>query len=225
LERKVINKIQQFQQTLNSWWQINKRDFPWRHNRSPYRTLIAEVMLRRTRAEQVVSVFENFIHCYPTLSLAAMANPEDIQAILYPLGLNWRIDNIINLLKTIHDRYGEIIPTELEILKTLPGVGDYVAGAVACFAGGQCAPLIDTNVVRVLGRIFGVNIHGEARRRREMRDLANSTLDRNDPVTYHYAILDFAAKICTSKKPSCNVCPFAEEFCFEFNNHPAMSIK
>lgn len=214
-----MGQFLQFRHLLKQWWLTASRDFPWRHHRSPYRTLIAELMLRRTRADQVVPVYERFVNSYPTLAMAAQADPCDIRAILYPLGLSWRIENIIDLLNQAYNRFGEVLPIDIEALLTLPGVGDYVAGAVACFAGGQPVALIDTNVVRVLGRVFGVDIQGEARRRREMHDLTDSALDRDDPVTYQYALLDFAAKVCTAKNPFCNCCPFSQASCCEFYKH------
>ena len=180
------------------------------------------MMLRRTRADQVVPVFERFIELYPILSMAAQANPDAIRRMLYPLGLAWRAENMITVLKEAFLRYGDSITCVGDDLRTLPGVGDYVSGAIACFAGSQPVALIDTNVVRVLGRVFGVDFRGEARRRRDMRDLADTVMDRQYPSDYHYALLDFAALICTPKKPTCRDCPSAlsGQCTFYANNKP-----
>jgi len=209
MREKHQDRIISFQQGLHQWWLTHARIFPWRCDRTPYRTLVAEMMLRRTRADQVVPVFERFIETYPMLTLAAQADPDVLRGVLYPLGLSWRIDNIIELLRQASERFGDALPMDMRELCTLPGVGDYVAGAVACFAGGQPVTIIDTNVVRVLGRVFGADLHGEARRRREMRLLAAEALDRNEPANYQYALLDFAAKVCTSRSPLCAGCPLA----------------
>ena len=192
--------IHVFRHSLLEWWTQHARIFPWRTDRSTYRTLIAEMMLRRTRADQVISVFCRFIERYPTLSVAAMGDQAALRDILWPLGLSWRIENIIKLLEEAHLRFGDELPTDSEVLKTLTGVGDYVAAAVACFAGGAAVPIIDTNVVRLIGRYFGINTHGEARRRREMQDMANEALDPTCPADYNYAVLDFAACVCTARK-------------------------
>ena len=204
------DRVISFQQGLHNWWLTHARVFPWRCHRTSYKTLVAEMMLRRTRADQVVPVFERFVETYPSLTIAALADPDELRCVLYPLGLAWRIENIISLLRHANERFGDDLPTDVDALCTLPGVGDYVAGAVACFAVGQPVAIIDTNVVRVLGRIFGVDIRGEARRRREMRLLAENTLDRDEPVNYQYALLDFAAKVCTARNPLCADCSFAE---------------
>jgi A/G-specific adenine glycosylase len=199
-----------FQQTLLRWWRDNARSYPWRRNRSPYATAIAEIMLRRTRAEQVVPVYERFLETYPTVEAAARAEPSRIRDVMYSLGLAWRADSMVEFLKQAHARFGNELPADVELLRTLPGVGDYVGAAIACFAGNEPVALIDTNVVRVLGRIFGVDTRGEARRRREMRELAARTVPQERPADYHYALLDFAARVCLARTPRCEVCPFRE---------------
>lgn len=201
--------IKEFRQGLLHWWVDNARDFPWRENRSPYATAVAELMLRRTRAAQVVPVYNSFLTAYPTLAAAVSASPQDLKEILRPLGLEWRADNMVAFFDEAFSRFGEELPEDIITLRTLPGVGDYVGAAIACFAGGQNIALIDTNVVRVLGRVFGLNTAGEARRRRDMRELAVVTVDPVAPANYHYALLDFGAKVCVAVKPRCNVCPFA----------------
>lgn len=200
----------EFRSLLLAWFEENARDFPWRHpsNRTPYRAAIAELMLRRTRADQVVPVYERFLAAYPTLSTAAEAPPDEIRRLLYPLGLAWRADSVVTFLKEAYTRFGDEIPDEAETLRTLPGVGDYVGAAIAVFAGNHVETLIDVNVVRVLGRLSGLDYSGEARRRKPMRQLANRTVDPLHVADYHYAILDFAAKVCVAGIPRCKICPF-----------------
>lgn len=168
-------------------------------------------MLRRTRADQVVPVFNEFLRRFPNLQAAATAGPEEVRELLYPLGLAWRAESIVDFLHEAHQRFRDDLPQEVEMLRTLPGVGDYVAASVACFAAGKPEPLIDTNVVRVLGRIFDLRTEGEARRRSEMRRLAWRAVDTRRPSDYHYALLDFAAKVCVARSPRCEVCPFAQK--------------
>lgn len=200
--------VAEYQKILLEWWQQNARNYPWRHNRSAYRTAVAELMLRRTRADQVVPVFEKFVCDYPTLGTAAAADAGEMATLLYPLGLAWRADGMIQFFQQSYRCFGENLPLERERLQSLPGVGDYVSAAIVCFAGDQTGPLIDTNVVRVLGRIFGLRYDGEARRRADMRQLATRTVDSSCPADYHYALLDFGAKICVARNPRCHLCPF-----------------
>lgn len=199
------------QHTLLEWWKENSRDFPWRHNRTVYRTAIAELMLRRTQANQVVPIFNEFISSFPTLSVVAAAPSAILRRMFYPLGLEWRANNILDFIAQANTRYGNDLPADIIILRTLPGIGDYVSAAIVCFADGQTYPLIDTNVVRVLGRIFGLDTSGEARRRKSMRELATQAVYELNPVDYHYALLDFAATVCTARSPKCDRCPFQNE--------------
>jgi A/G-specific adenine glycosylase len=108
------------------------------------------------------------------------------------------------------------VPGTKDELMSLPGVGDYVASAVACFSKGEPTPIIDTNVVRVIGRIFGLRLEGEARRRKEMRDAAAICLDRRQPRLYNYALLDFAALVCIASAPRCTECPFGQRGLCEY---------
>jgi A/G-specific adenine glycosylase len=157
-----------------------------------------------------VPVYEAFVGDYPTLGDAAREDPEALRLRLKPLGLEWRAENAVMFVREAHARYGDDLPADAESVRALPGAGDYVSAAVACFAGGRPVPLVDTNVVRVLGRVFGLRTDGEARRRKQMRELAAAAVDPEDPAAYHYALLDFAATVCKPRKPGCTACPLAE---------------
>lgn len=196
-----------------AWFEANARDYPWRHGRTPYRTAVAELMLRRTRADQVAPVYEQFLQKYPTLGDAAAAEPGAIREELRPLGLEWRAENAVEFVREARARYGDELPDDSAAIEALPGAGPYVGAAVACFAGGKAEALIDTNVVRVLGRVFGLRLDGEARRRKDVRDLAAAAVDPDNPADYHYALLDFGAKVCKARKPLCERCPLADFPC------------
>lgn len=210
----------QFRQILLHWWGTNKRNFPWREEeyRNPYRAVIAELMLRRTRAAQVAPIYISFLKNYPDLAAGASAQEDALKKILFPLGLAWRADSIINFLKTAYAQHGNALPATRSLLLALPGIGDYVSAAVECFAGDGRTPLIDVNIVRVLGRIFGADISGEARRRKEIRELAAIAMDPDETADYHYAILDFGAKICLARKPDCPRCPFRAAYACTYYN-------
>ena len=156
-------------------------------------------------------MFKEFLRLYPGLKQAAEADQMDMENVLRPLGLLWRARDMASFFQLAYQRFGEELPLDVTELRSLPGVGEYVSAAIVCFAGNQTEPLIDTNVVRVLGRIFGLSLHGEARRRRDMRDLAGRAVDVVDPSSYHYALLDFGAKICVSTRPRCVRCPFSND--------------
>lgn len=207
------DNLTQFRATLLEWWkQGGARSFSWRkpENRTPYRAVLAEIMLRRTRADQVEAVYDSFLERFPTLSDALSANPEEVKNILYPLGLAWRAGNVLSLFEAVKQQELRDFPADVISLQSLPGIGDYVSNAVACFTGAdRGATLIDTNVVRVLGRVFGLDTSGEARRRKSVRTLAERAVDREYVAEYHYAILDFAARICVAGAPRCKSCPLS----------------
>ena len=184
----------------------NLREFPWRIHKSPYPLLIVEIMLRRTRADQVRGVYLNFLAQWPTLADFLRSGDDELREALRPLGLAWRAENLLALRETL--KAVDLVP-DYDILVGLPGVGDYVASAICCFAGGETRALVDTNSVRVLGRYFGFSTGPETRRRRFLKTLAASLVPPEDPATYNYAILDLAATICRPTNPDCGPCPLA----------------
>lgn len=187
------------------------RDFPWRLTRDPYLLLISELMLRRTQARQVEPVFLEFLKRWPDLESFYKAEVEDLKLTLQPLGLQWRIRNVLEVRKVLQ-RLGHI-PTDYSGLIALPGVGDYVASAVLCFSHQLARPLIDTNTVRLIGRYFGITVQPGTRRLKSFRQLSETLVPRDPGVAsvYHYALLDLAATICRPKKAECSKCPLATD--------------
>lgn len=197
-----------FRRALIAWGQKHFRSFPWRKTEDPYRILMAEVMLHRTQALQVVPVYERFIEIYPDAASLAQASSEDLHALLFPLGLRWRVDLVGKMAAEIADRFDGQIPKEKDELLSLPGVSDYIASAVRCFAWNLPEPLIDTNTVRVIGRLFGLEIKDSSRRNRRFRELITTLLDLEQPRAYNYALLDLAYQICHKRRaPDCPRCP------------------
>ncbi|WP_376794437.1 DNA-binding protein [Thermogemmatispora sp.] len=200
--------VSTFRQALLSWGEEHFRSFPWRQTPDPYRILMAEIMLHRTQALQVVPVYETFIKRYPTVASLAQANREELHQILYSLGLRWRIDLIQGMAQELMSRFGGQIPREKAVLLSLPGVSDYIASAVRCFAWNLPEPLIDTNVVRIIGRLFGLETRDSSRRSRLFKYLATILVDSEQPCRYTYALLDLADQICLKKRlPLCRECP------------------
>lgn len=205
-----------FRKAVIAWGREHFRYFPWRLTEDPYRILMAEVMLHRTQAPQVVPVYEQFIACYPDVPALVRASREELHKVLYPLGLRWRIDLIHEMARQIMERFEGQIPREKADLLSLPGVSEYIAGAVRCFAWNLPEPLIDTNTVRVVGRLFGLEIRDSSRRNRLFRELVTALVDPEEPRLYNYALLDLADQVCTKKRPpECNECP-VHQHCREY---------
>ena len=197
-----------FRKALITWGREHFRPFPWRLTEDPYRILIAEVMLHRTQAPQVVPVYERFIERYPDVPGLARATKEELRDALYSLGLRWRIDLIHEMATELMEHFGGQVPREKANLLSLPGVSHYIASAVRCFAWNLPEALIDTNTVRVVGRLFGLEIKDSSRRNRRFRELITALVDPDEPRVYNYALLDLAEQVCMKKRPpECGRCP------------------
>jgi A/G-specific adenine glycosylase len=199
--------LQAFRADLRAWGAEHSRDFPWRSTTNPFHILIAEMMLRRTQARQVVSVYTTFIERYPDAQSLAAAPSGDVAKALYSLGLAWRVPAFQHLAQTLVEQHQGEVPADYKHLLVLPGVGDYVASAVCCFAFNQSVIISDTNTVRVVGRLFGVATHAESRRRKPIRTMLAALLDQEHPRDYNYALLDLAALVCLPATPDCDHCP------------------
>ena len=200
-----------FRKALITWGQEHFRSFPWRLTEDPYRILMAEVMLHRTQAPQVVPVYERFVERYQAVPVLAQATKEELHQVLYSLGLRWRIDLIYAMAAGLMTRFDGQVPQEKADLLSLPGVSEYIAGAVRCFAWSQPEPLIDTNTVRVVGRLFRLEVKDSSRRNRRFRELIAALVDPDEPRTYNHALLDLAEQVCMKKRPpECRQCPVAK---------------
>ncbi len=198
-----------FRDRLRCWVASCARTLPWR-NATPFGILIAEVMLRRTRAEQVAPVFHRFLARYPDAVALAAAPDEEITEVVRPLGLEWRVPAFKQLAQALIARHGGQVPVEMEQLLALPGVGDYIANAVRVFAFDRPSALIDTNTVRVAARYFGFPYHADSRRNRGVRARVEPLLDQQRPRESARTLLDFAALVCNARQPKCSTCPVAD---------------
>jgi A/G-specific adenine glycosylase len=192
---------------LVSWYRKHGRSFPWRTSRDPFGVLVAEIMLRRTRADQVKSVYEKMMSLYPTGQDLTKACDNEIIELLQPLGLSWRSKPFCQLVREVGEKYSFKIPENREELKKLPGVGDYVAGAVLSIAYNKQEWIVDTNIVRLFKRYFGIKTSKEGRRDKQIIDLAKIYAATRNPRTANLAILDFTALVCTPRNPKHEHCP------------------
>lgn len=200
----------EIQERLLSWGQKHYKPYPWRHPAEGWHALVAEILLQRTKVSSVVQVYENFLVRFPTLLSLAESSVEDIEKIIYPLGLLWRAPILKRLGEQLTATNGEIPPTA-DILK-LPGVGAYVAAAWLGFHGGVRSVIIDANVVRWLCRLIGQPYDGETRRKKWLIDLAEVFTPLEDWKAYNYAVLDFTMEICVAR-PKCELCPLGQTLC------------
>lgn len=199
-----------FRLKMLDWFYKYGRDYPWRHTEDPFRVLIAEIMLRRTKADQVKPVYITLLDRYPDVESLAGASDAQLEEILYPLGLKWRSPAFKLVAREIREKHNCRVPETREGLITLPGVGDYVAGAVLAIAFNKAEWMVDSNIVRLFKRYFGVDTSKEGRRDKHIVEMAKIYIKGEDPRGANLALVDFSALICTPREPKHSDCPLRE---------------
>jgi len=200
----------ELRKSLLRWGGAHFRDYPWRHTRDPYRIMIAEFMLHRTKANQVAPVYIEFIKKYPDVLSLAQADFSEVQKVTEHLGLHWRSGHFIEAARYIVQKWDGIFPETEGELREIPGVGEYVAGAILMICYGKPHPIIDSNIARFINRIYGLHLTGEIRRKKEIKKLAREVFTVQDPEQFLFAVLDFTAAICKSQNPLHEECPLRD---------------
>jgi A/G-specific adenine glycosylase len=198
--------------SLLSWYDIHRRELPWRdasgERPDPYRVWLSEVMLQQTRVETVRGYYPRWLERFPTLESLAEAPLEEALKAWEGLGYYSRARNFHRAVREVVDRYGGRVPREPEVLRALPGVGRYTAGAVASIAYGQPAPVVDGNVRRVFARWLDLPRPTEA----ALWRLAGSLVAGDRPGDLNQALMELGAVVCTPRSPRCEACP-VQRFC------------
>ncbi|APF17524.1 HhH-GPD family protein [Caldithrix abyssi DSM 13497] len=189
------------------WYTHNSRNFPWRDTKDPYKIMIAEFMLHRTRAEQVVPVYLDFIKKYPDIYSLADAKPEEVKTVTNHLGLHWRSKHFIEAAKYLINNSGGKFPEEYNALRQIPGVGEYIAGAILTVSFNKPAAVVDSNIARFINRFWNLNLNGEIRRKRKIKEIADDLFHNPEPGKLLFALVDFTTAICKPGQPLCNECP------------------
>jgi A/G-specific adenine glycosylase len=195
-----------FQRRLLAWYATHGRDLPWRRTRDPYRVLVSEIMLQQTQVDRVTPKYHEFLTRYPTLESLAGAEVEDVRRLWYPLGYNIRPVRLHQIAREALARYGGQLPDNDADLRRLPGIGRYTAGAILSFAYGRDAAILDTNVRRVLTRVF-VGPRRRVRGEKALWDLSTALVPAGSAYDYNQALMDFGATWCTPRQPRCPQCP------------------
>jgi A/G-specific adenine glycosylase len=211
--RPAASTVTRFRRGLLAWYRRHGRDLPWRRTRDPYRVLVSEIMLQQTQVERVLPKYRQFLDHYPTLESLAAAPVSDVRALWYPLGYNIRPVRLHAIACEAVAAYGGRLPDSAERLRRLPGVGRYTAGAILSFAYGRDAAVLDTNVRRVLTRVFlGPRRARRMRGEKALWELAESLVPRGRSYDFNQALMDFGATWCTPRAPRCRECPMCR-FC------------
>jgi len=212
-DRRLVTR---FQRRLLAWYARHGRDLPWRRTRDPYRVLVSEIMLQQTQVERVVPKYREFLRRYPTLERLAGARVSAVRRLWYPLGYNIRPVRLHHIAREALARYGGRLPDDADGLRALPGIGRYTAGAILAFAHGRDAAILDTNVRRVLGRVFlGPRRACRVRGDRAFWELAEALVPRGRAYDFNQGLMDFGATWCTARRPRCPACPM-RSFCASY---------
>ncbi|WP_316802688.1 A/G-specific adenine glycosylase [Pedobacter nototheniae] len=207
-----------FQNELINWYNINKRDLPWRHTNNAYVIWLSEIILQQTRVEQGLPYFNKFLDNFPAVSDFAGANEAKVLKLWQGLGYYSRGRNMHATAQIVMKDFGGVFPTLHDDLIKLKGIGGYTAAAISSFSSGEARAVVDGNVFRVLARYFGIStaINSPAGKK-EFFMLANELLYRADPALYNQAIMEFGALQCKPKSPNCGVCPLSQT-CYAYKH-------
>lgn len=203
-------KVAEVTQHLLGWWHANRRDLPWRHTRDPYRILVSEVMLQQTQVDRVIPHYHRWLEAFPNVQALAAAPTAEVIRLWAGLGYNRRAVNLQRTAQAVVDR-GGTFPDDVETLRALPGIGPYTAGAIACFAFEQDVPFVDTNMRRVLHRVFlGPEIPELLAPERDITTLASAVIPPGDGWNWNQGLIEFGALHCTARRPLCVICPLQQ---------------
>ena len=202
-----MNEMTKIREQILKWYHRHGRDFPWRHTKNPYKIMIAEFMLHRTKAGQVVPVYNDFIKKFPDINSLARAKPEEVLSVTRHLGLHWRGRHFIESAKYIVNQLNGKFPNDYDKLRKIPGVGEYIAGAIVTVCFNKPAPVVDSNIARFINRYRGLNLKGEIRRKKEIVEIAGKLFSCKKPGELLFSLVDFTALICKPRNPECRSCP------------------
>ena len=214
MKGKLLNSVRQI---ILLWFQQHSRVFPWRRTKDPYKIMIAEFMLHRTKAEQVVPVYREFIKLYPDVFSLANASYNEVKKVTEHLGLHWRAKHFPEAARYIVKNLKGEFPENYNELRKIPGFGEYIAGAISVICFNKPAPVVDSNIARFINRVWGLNLKGELRRKKEITRIAKILFDCEKPGQLLFSIIDFTSAICKPRNPECSNC-ILKNMCKYFQN-------
>ena len=200
-----------FRQRLLAWYRNHGRDLPWRRTSDPYHILVSEVMLQQTQVDRVLPKYHEWLKRYPSLAALASAPEQEVAEAWRPLGYNIRPRRLHAIARESVARYGGQLPSDEETLRSFKGIGAYTAGAIRSFAFGERAAILDTNVARVLFRVFVARSEVKAMTmRRHLWAISEALVPRRHVFDFNQALMDLGATVCIARKPRCGVCPMTK---------------
>jgi len=199
-----------FRQRLLAWYRRHGRDLPWRKTDNPYHILVSEIMLQQTQVDRVLPKYAEWLEKYPSLNALAEAPEHEVTKTWYPLGYNIRPKRLQSIARESVARYGGQLPSDEETLLSFKGIGAYTAGAIRSFAFGERAAILDTNVARVLFRVFvGAGNPKSHAMKRHLWSVSETLVPMRHVFDFNQALMDLGATVCVARNPKCLICPMA----------------
>jgi A/G-specific adenine glycosylase len=199
-----------FRRRLLAWYRKHGRDLPWRHTRDPYRILVSEIMLQQTQVDRVLPKYHEWLGRYPTFAALAEAPEADVVQAWYPLGYNIRPRRLHAIARETVTNHDGALPGDEETLRSFKGIGPYTAGAVMSFAFGKREAILDTNVARVLYRVFvGRGDPRSHAMKTRLWEISRTVLPHRHVFDFNQALMDLGATVCSARNPSCESCPMS----------------
>jgi A/G-specific adenine glycosylase len=199
--------LAKLQAALLEWFARQARDLPWRQTRDPYRIMVSEIMLQQTQVERVLPKYQAFLEMFPTIEALAAAPTAEVIRMWAGLGYNRRAVNMQRAAQAVLAEHGGRFPQDMALLLRLPGIGPYTAGAIACFAFEQDVAFMDTNIRRVVQRLFVGPEEAGAASEAELLAVALAAVPEGQGWTWNQAAIELGALICTATAPACWRCP------------------
>ena len=210
-----------FRERLLTWYGRHGRDLPWRRTDDPYHILVSEIMLQQTQVDRVLPKYAEWLEKYPSLDALAAAPEQDVRETWYPLGYNVRPRRLQAIAREAVTRYGGALPSDEATLLSFKGIGAYTAGAIRSFAFRQRAAILDTNVARVLFRVFvGKGDPKSHAMKRQLWVLSEAMVPRRRVFDFNQALMDLGAMVCVARNPRCPICPMSKS-CRSASSFPA----
>jgi A/G-specific adenine glycosylase len=200
-----------FRQRLLTWYGRNGRDLPWRRTDDPYHILVSEIMLQQTQVDRVLPKYAEWLRKYPSFDVLATAPEHEVAATWYPLGYNVRPRRLQTIAREAVAHYGGELPSDEATLLSFKGIGAYTAGAIRSFAFRERAAILDTNVARVLFRVFvGTGDAKSHAMKRHLWKVSETVMPMRRVFDFNQALMDFGAMVCAARNPKCTACPMAK---------------
>ena len=200
-----------FRQRLLTWYDRHGRDLPWRKTSDPYHILVSEIMLQQTQVDRVLPKYAEWLGKYPSFEVLAVAPEREVTDTWYPLGYNIRPKRLQTIAREAVARYGGQLPSDEATLLSFKGIGAYTVGAIRSFAFRERAAILDTNVARVLFRVFVAkgDLKSHAMKQHLWR-VSETVIPHRRVFDFNQALMDFGAMVCVARNPKCLVCPMAK---------------